>query len=66
MTSVGNTTAETKFVVQPFACFAALASPVGAVLRGRPLMRKRFLEGGAATEDRPYRTSEDRKARRGY
>src|SRR5437762_14276278 len=28
------------------------------LLRGRPLMRRRFLEGGAATEDRPYRTTD--------
>ena len=37
---------------------AIKGTPVWAVLRGRPLVRKRFLEGGAATEDRPYRTTE--------
>ena len=37
---------------------AIKGTPVWAVLRGRPLMRKRFIEGGAAKEDRPYRTTD--------
>ncbi len=37
---------------------AIKGTPVWAVLRGRPSMGKRFLEGGAATEDRPYRTTD--------
>ena len=32
-------------------------TPVWAVLRGRPLMWKRFIEGGAAAEDRAYRSA---------